>query len=152
MTLKTGPADDDAYGVASRCAVAVRRPHGDDGLFLIGFMFRVLIGLSILGIVGFDAASVIMTRNHLEETAVLAADQAARTYHAHPDSKAAYLAAASVAEAGGATLAPADFAVTKNGTVTLTVRDNATTLVLGHLPGTADLTQPSSTVVRTARA
>ena len=50
MTLKTGPADDDAYGVASRCAVAVRRPHGDDGLFLIGFMFRVLIGLSILGI------------------------------------------------------------------------------------------------------
>ena len=118
---------------------------------MIGFMFRVLIGLSILGIVGFDAASVIMTGNQLERTAGLAADQAARTYHAHPDSKAAYAAAAAVAQAGGATLAPGDFSVTKAGTVTLTVRDHATTLVLGHIPGTDDLTQPSSTVVRTAK-
>jgi len=151
LTLKTGPADDDAYGVASRRTAAVRRPHGDDGLFMIGFMFRVLIGLSILGIVGFDAASVIMTRNQLEQTAGLAADQAAVTYRAHPDSKAAYTAAAAVARAGGATLAPADFSVTKAGTITLTVRDQATTLVLGHIPGSDDLTQPSSTVVRTAK-
>ncbi len=136
--------------MAGRRVGAVRWPHGDAGLLMIGFMLRALVGLAVVGVVGFDAGSVVLTGNKVTETAGLAAAEAARVYHARPDSKAAYAAAAAVAQAGGATLSLADFAVGRTGAVTLTVRATATTLVLRFVPGTDDLTHPSATAVRTA--
>lgn len=134
-----------------RCAAAVR-PRGDSGLFMIGFLVRIVIMLAVLGVAGFDAGSVILTNNRVEKTAGLAADEAARVYHAKPDSKAALAAATAIAKAGDCTLAATDFSVSKAGTITLTVRASATTLVVGRIPGTDDLTHPSFTATRPASA
>lgn len=123
--------------------MALKRPHrpadapdvtrwrDDRGDIVLGWLTRLVATLAVLGLIGFDAISVVVGRLQAEDKAQAAARAAVSAWSSSKDVQAAYDAAV-VALDGSveASIDPASFSVAQDGAVTLTVRQTAATMLV----------------------
>lgn len=103
---------------------------GDRGDIVLGWLTKLVVTLSLVGLVGFDLVSLAATRFQAEDHAQSAVRAAAAAYDGPLDLQRAYDAAvAEVAEHGDVVDAPS-FRVAADGSVTLTLRREAPTLLV----------------------
>lgn len=120
---------------------------GERGDVVLGWLTRIVIVLSLLGVIGFDAISVAVAAMTAQDDAAQAAQLASEAYKARGGTvQKAYDAAEAFAEGNGETVAAQSFVVDPGGTVHLTLEKTATTLVLRYTPWKhgADVHQSSS--------
>lgn len=107
-----------------------------------------LAAVPLLGVI--DTGAVGYARLATDDDAATVARAAAEAVRglalSQQTAQIAYQAADSTARRFGATVARKDFAVHRDGRVTLTLERTAPTLLIGHLPFLCDLTDISTTV------
>ena len=125
----------------------MRSPGANDrGAIVTGWLTKVVVGLTVLGVLSFDAISIGVTRFQAEDHARQAARIAAQTYRTGQNLQQAYDAAlASVASQGDA-IDTVSFAVDPTGAVTLRLRRKVPTLLIKRVPQLRDWTTVTSTV------
>jgi hypothetical protein len=102
----------------------------DRGSIIVGWLTKVAIALTLVGIVGFDVISVGAAKVSASDNAVNAARVGAEKYaESKGDVHRAYAAALGYAEDHGGTIDPADFLVERDGTIRVKVQKTATTLL-----------------------
>ena len=139
MALKPQP------GGADNCRVT--RPHGDRGDIVLGWLTKLTVTLAVLGLLGFDAIALGAGRLQAEDRGNAAARAAVTAYSAERDVQRAYEAAlASLEDPVSDTIDPQSFSVAPDGTVTLTLRHTASTLVLEKVEPVRDWAVSSATV------
>jgi Tfp pilus assembly protein PilW len=127
-------------------AVCVTSDRGD---IVLGWLTKLVVTLSVLGVVGFDLISLVTTRFQAEDHAQAAARAAAQVYRAPTDLQAAYDAAvAEVAEHGDVVDAQT-FAIGADGAVTLTLHRTASTLLVEKVSPVRHWTDVRATVTGT---
>jgi hypothetical protein len=104
--------------------------RGDRGDVIVGWLTKVTVVIGVLGVMSFDAVSVGVAKMNADDVAATAAAFGAETWNATHNIQHAYRAASSFAEERGATIAPADFSVDRDGTVRVRVVKEATTVLL----------------------
>jgi hypothetical protein len=104
--------------------------RNDTGAVVVGYFTKIALVLVLFSVVCFDAVSVGVARIGVEDTARSAAVEAAEMYVGSHSVAQAYQAAADYAGQHGATVDPKSFSVAPDGTVTLRVDKEATTLLL----------------------
>lgn len=103
---------------------------GDRGDIVLGWLTKLVVTLSVLGVIGFDLVSLGAARFQAEDHAQAAARAASAEYKSTKDVQKAYDAAfAEVAQHGDTIDAPT-FAVGPDGAVTLTLRRTAPTMLV----------------------
>ena len=106
---------------------------GDDGFLALGWLTRLCLVLSLLGLVGFDGVALVQASFNASDHADSAASVAADTYKSTRDVQRSYDAAVASVEADGDTIEAPTFAVSADGHVSLTLHRTATTLWLGRI-------------------
>jgi Flp pilus assembly protein TadG len=119
------------------------------GDVLLGWLTKVVIVFAVIGVMAFDGVSLITARLSVQDQAELAARDASITWSTTQDVDQAYKSAVDAAvEANAANEVPATaFTVTRDGTVTMTVKRDAQTFVVRLIPPMRNLTHISSTAV-----
>jgi Tfp pilus assembly protein PilV len=111
----------------------VRCPSDRDrGDIVLGWLTRVVIVLSVLGVLGYDVVSVIYTQVSAADVASQAAQAAGDSWSARKDIEAAYDAAELTAEGEGGTVPRSSMSIDPSGTVKLSVVKTAPTFVLQY--------------------
>lgn len=101
------------------------------GSIIVGWLAKVAIALTLVGIVGFDVVSVGVAKVSASDTATNAAREGVEAFTSSKgDINRAYAAALAYAEQQGGTIDPKEFLVERDGTIRVTVRKTATTLLL----------------------
>lgn len=125
--------------------------RNDTGGVIVGYFTKVALVLSVLAIACFDMVSVGIARVGVEDVARNAAHAGSTAYHSSRGNVSrAYRATVAAAEEEGATVDRKSFQVATDGTVTVRVEKEATTLVLYRTKKSKGWAQVSAT--RTARA
>lgn len=128
-------------------------PHADPfcmndrGDIVLGWLTKLVVTLAVLGVIGFDLISLGTARFQAEDHAQNAVRAASEVYKTPADVQAAYDAALAAVVEHGDTIDPNSFAVSGDGTVTLTVHRTATTMLvekIGPLRAWADVTRTVS--------
>lgn len=118
-------------------------PVGTDrGDIILGWLTKLVLVLSVLGVLGFDAISLVQARFKASDRATTAAGAAAAEYATSKDVQKAYNAAFATT-VDNDTIETQTFTVAPDGTVTLVLHHEATTLLLqrvGPLRKYADAT------------
>lgn len=104
--------------------------RNDRGGVIVGYFTKITLVLVVFSVLCFDAVSVGAARVGVEDTARSAASEGAEAYAQTKSVAAAYKAAVDAAEERGGTVVKKSFAVDADGTVTLRVEKEATTLLL----------------------
>lgn len=123
--------------------------RGDSGEIVSGWLLKVAAVLTVLGIVLFDAISIGVTYTSTEDAGNGAARAASEAWNENgKDLQKAYDAALADANDGGNTytIDPKSFVVDPNGTVHLTIRRTASTIVvrrIGPIKDWADVSHRS---------
>lgn len=128
------------------------RCTGDSGDIVVGWLVRLVAVLSVAGILVFDGVSVAVAGLAVTDTAARSARAASATLTVGGTAQAAYVDAvdAAVVDDDLNEVPAPSFLVAPDGTVTLTVRRTAPTLVLHHLPRSEEwLVQESTATHRT---
>lgn len=115
---------------------AGRGDPGDRGDIVLGWLTRLTVTLAVLGVIGFDLLSIGVGRLQVQDRAANAAAAARSAWQDSRNVQLAYTAALASLAADGASqdvIDPAQFSVTPDGTVTLTVTHQATTLLAGRI-------------------
>ena len=136
MHLKPGP------GPADHCAVTL----DDRGDIVLGWLTKLVVVLAVLGVVGFDLISLGTARFQAEDHAQSAVRAASAAYRTPADLQAAYDAAYAEVVEHGDTIDATTFSVAPDGTVTLTLRRTAPTLLVEKLGPVRDWADVSRTV------
>lgn len=105
----------------------VRSEHGD---VVLGWLTKLAVSLAVIGLLAFDGISLVVSRFSAADHAQTAATAGADSWAQTKDVQKAYDAALSSISGTGDSIAPTDFTVTKEGSVNLTLRREATTLLL----------------------
>jgi hypothetical protein len=116
--------------------MAGSRPYsGDRGSTGIGWLLRIAVVISAVGVVGFDAASIGLTRLNLDDKATEAAIEARQTWTETGDVRRSYRTAVSTARRVDPDVAvpPDDFRIAADGTVTLKMIRPARTVLAQHV-------------------
>jgi outer membrane murein-binding lipoprotein Lpp len=124
----------------------------DTGAVVVGWFAKIVITAALLGSLAFDGISIGIARAHVNDIASDTADAAVVRYLQHESPAETLSAARAEAASEGATMSSKDLVIVRNGkqvTLTITVHYAPGTALLGHLPGTGQLGQTTSTVVRT---
>lgn len=100
----------------------------DEGLIVLGWLTKLVLGLALLGLVVFDVIALATTSVNAADHANHDASLAADTYLATKNAQLAYNAAVAEAARNAETIDPKSFKVFPDGHVTLTVQKTATTL------------------------
>lgn len=114
-----------------------RRVRGDRGDIVLGWLTKLVVVLSALGLIGFDVIAVVQTHFQAEDRAGTAARAAAEAYQANPSTQRAYDAAYATLDVGES-IETTTFRVTPDGAVSLRLRREATTLLLHRIGPLAD--------------
>lgn len=105
------------------------RRRGEHGEVVLGALSKLVVSLTAVAVLGFDAVSLVVTPFSAEDAAVEAARAAALTYRDSRNLQLAYeTALASVTDDGG-TIDPTSFLLGADGSITLTLQSEATTLL-----------------------
>ena len=107
---------------------------GDRGDIVLGWLTRLTVTIAVLGVLAFDGVSLVKARFSAEDSAQTAARAAAEVFRDTHDVQKAYDAAYAVAVEHGATVDAPTFRPATDGSVTLTLRETAPTLVLRRVP------------------
>ena len=121
-------------------------PTGDRGDIVLGWLTRLVGGLAVLGLIGFDAVSLGAGRFQAEDHAQTAARVAVESWAGHKDLQKAYDAALAAVAGDGDTLDAEAFTVAPDGAVTLRLRRDVPTLLIAKVPPLRDLTVVTRTV------
>ncbi len=103
---------------------------GDRGDIVLGWLTKLVVTLAVLGVIGFDLISLGAARFQAEDHAQAAARAANASYRSTPDLQKAYDAALAEVAQHGDTIDPQTFTVGPDGTVTLTLRRTAPTMLV----------------------
>lgn len=117
---------------------SLRRDERGD--IVLGWLTRLALSLTVLGVVGFDALSISSTRFSLDEHGASAAREAASTWGQTNDVQRAYDAAVATASDQNPDnrLDPKKFRIDPDGTVHLNIERVAKTVAAHRLDATAD--------------
>jgi hypothetical protein len=113
----------------------------DRGGIVLGWLTKLVVVVSLVGLVGFDLVSLGTARLQAEDHAQTAARAAVEAYAGPQDLQLAYDAALAEVVTDGDTIDAPTFTIT-GGQVTLTLRRTAPTLLVRHvaaLSGYADV-------------
>jgi hypothetical protein len=130
-------------------AQAAHEPGNDDRQdddVVLGWLTKLVLVLSVLGVLGLDGFAWASARVGAQDSAERAGRAAASAWEETPHLQSAYDAA--LTEVGSdETVDPSSFTAGPDGTVTLTLRREATTLVLHRIAPLRHLTVLTATVV-----
>lgn len=101
---------------------------------VVGWLTRVIVVLSILGILGFDGIALGVGHFDADDDGTRAAQAAATSWKQSHDIDAATTAAIN-SLGGSETLVPGSLTITPDGTAHMKVRRKVTTLVVRYIPG-----------------
>jgi len=114
----------------------VKHPRDERGDMVVGWLARIVLVLTVVAVLGYDGITMVQAQITVRDQASSAATSGAQNFATTHSVQAAYQAA--LADARGAnstdTIAPADFVVAKDGTVTLKLSRPVHTLVAHYLP------------------
>ena len=122
MDLKPEPADADLDCMDDR------------GDIVLGWLTKLVASLAVLGVLGFDAVSLVSSRFQAEDHAQSAVRAASESYRSAKNLQQAYEAAVAEVTDAGDTIAPESFQVAPDGQITLTLRRTAATMVVDRIP------------------
>jgi hypothetical protein len=108
----------------------------DSGDMVIGWLTRVAAILLVIGLIGFEALSIVIARIQLGDTAASAGSTALSVYAGSHSQSVAYQQAQAVAVAAGATIVQRSFRFNVDGSVEFTIRKEAHTLLVQHVGAT----------------
>jgi hypothetical protein len=128
-------------------ALSYDRPRieGDLGVIVVGTLAKMLLFLSVVGAVGYDAISVTTTQLTLRDHAQQAAQAGHEAYRAYGTVQAAYAAALKFAQDNGDTLVRSGFSTGPDHTVTVELRRQANAIVADFVPKVKDYTVADAT-------
>jgi hypothetical protein len=113
-----------------------RNGGSERGDVLLGWLTKVVVGIAVVGLVGFDAISIEAGRLSASDeanSAAEAANVAWDTGRVHPAVQQLYDAAAAVAEEHGDFIPPRSFSVDSVGNVRLTLVHHISTIAAHHI-------------------
>jgi hypothetical protein len=131
----------DAAGPARPVSVAP-----DDGSIVLGWLARLTITLTLLGVIGFEVLSIVVARVSIQNYGQEAAQAAITSYQQNHDPALALAAAQVVADQNGAKIAKRSFRVAPDGAVSFDISNTATTLVLYRVDRLASLADVQTTI------
>jgi len=117
----------------------------DRGSIVLGWLTRVTLILTLLGLAGFELLSVLVTRVAIEDIGQTAALEAIEDYKLNHDTAAAFHAASAEAEGQGASIIKKTFEI-DDQSVTFELTKTAPTLLLYRVEATAGLAKVETTV------
>ena len=104
----------------------------DRGDIILGWLTKLVVVLSVLGVLGFDAVSLVQARFQASDRAATAAGAAAAEYATSKDVQKAYNAAFATT-VDNDTIETGTFKVASDGTVDLRLHHEATTLLVQRI-------------------
>ena len=119
--------------------------RNDRGGVIVGYFTKIAFVLVTFSVVCFDAVSVGVARMNVEDTAKSAALVASEAYNTSRNVNIAFRAAVDYADDHGAVADPEGFHVADDGTVTVKVDKEATTLLMFRTEKTAKWTRVTAT-------
>ncbi len=122
-----------------------RLRRDDAGSIVFGWLGRVALTLTVLGVVAFEVLSIVIARVSIEDVGRTAADQALTAYNDTHDSYQAYSVADAYATQNGAVLVKKSFTITPDS-VSFELKKTAPTLLLYRLDATAGLAEVKTTI------
>lgn len=122
------------------------RTSGDRGDIILGWLTRLTAVLALFGVLGFDVVSLTKAHFTSEDRAQSAARTAASAWSGTRDAQQAYDAALAEVLPLGDTIDAPTFAVGPDGSVTLTLRTVASTLVVEKVPPIRSWAEVATTV------
>lgn len=131
----------DAAGPARPVSVAP-----DDGSIVLGWLARLTITLTLLGVIGFEVLSIVVARVSIQNYGQEAAQAAITSYQQNHDPALALAAAQVVADQNGAKIAKRSFRVAPDGAVSFDISNTATTLVLYRVDRLSSLADVETTI------
>jgi hypothetical protein len=108
------------------------RVGGDRGDVVLGWLTKLVVILGVLGLLAFDGISLAQARFQAADHATTAASAAADDFKISHNLQKAYNAAYATVT-GNDTIETKTFQVATDGTVTLRLHHEATTLILKHI-------------------
>lgn len=102
------------------------------GLFGVGKLISVLVLVGILGLGGYEAVAIILTKTKASDIAVEAADAAARAYGQTKSSAKASQAARAAASQEDASVVKVEF-TNAGSVINVTVRKRASTIIIHRI-------------------
>lgn len=121
------------------------RLHGERGAIIVGWFTKIVIVLAVIGVIGFEATSIGVTHVQAQDTAKEAARAGSREWRESRDVQRAYEAADAVAAADSGRIEPEEFVIHDDGSVTVTVETEASSLLLHRLSFTRGLIEVRET-------
>ena len=118
----------------------------DRGGIVLGWLTQLIVGLSTVGLIGFDLVSLGASRLQAEDHAQTAARTAVESYPGPKDLQAAYDAALAEVVADGDSIEAQSFSFAADGTVTLTLHRTAQTLLVRKISALREHAEVSRTV------
>lgn len=117
----------------------------DSGSIVFGWLGRLTLTLTLLGLICFEVLSIVVTRVGLEDVGQTAGDRALTVYAESNNTTSAYLAADQYASTQGASLVKKSFSVSEDA-VSFDLKKTAPTLLLFRLDLTADYAEVTTTI------
>ena len=111
----------------------MNRNARDEGTIVLGWLTKLVVVLSVLGFLAYDGIAIVTATFSTSDRANTLASEAADDVKSFKDINKAYDAIAAEAEADGDTIRPQDFTVQSNGSVTLVLRHETTSLWMHHV-------------------
>jgi hypothetical protein len=110
--------------------------RSDRGDIVLGWLVKVVVVLAALGVAGFDGISIGSAKVSVVDEANTAATAGSDVFLRTHDVNLAFAASVTAAESANPLdeIKPTDYSVDADGTVHLTLRRLAPTLVLQHVP------------------
>lgn len=105
----------------------------DRGDIVLGWLTKVVVTLSVLGVLGFDGISLLQARVRVADTADNAALAARDAWQDTHNGQLAYAAAESTAAESGDTVPVKGVVIEPDGAVSVEVNGTASTFVLRHI-------------------
>jgi hypothetical protein len=122
-----------------------RLRRDDAGSIVFGWLGRVALTLTILGVAAFEVLSIVVAHVSLDDIGQTAADRALTAYTDTHDPYQAYVAANDYVDENDAVLVKKSFTITSDS-VSFELKKTAPTLLLYRLDATAHLAEVHTTI------
>jgi hypothetical protein len=119
-------------------------------MIVLGWLTKVTVGLAVAGALFFDTFSLMATQLGAQDQASTAAESAAWNWKQTGDIQYTYNEAAKTLESTTAEIDTTSFRIEPDGTAVVTVRREAPTFLLKHIPPLRKFINASATADATA--
>ena len=123
LSSLAAPSSEDRHG-----------PVVDAGFIVVSSLAKITLAVAVIGTAGYDAISMTSTHLQVQDHAQQAAAIGYDTLILKRSEKAAYAAVVKYVHEQGDTLVPNSFTISKDHTVSLTLKGEARTIAASHIP------------------